>query len=169
MKQLSAVLIALAGASGTEYNVYANGTYVGDGPLGPFTYAPYNPISYRPGGFMTGAGHGNTFQDRHGNYWNTGTPWVGINWTFERRTSMFPAGFDGDGQMFVNTRFGDFPHRVPTGKWTNRNELFTGWMLLSYRKPATASSARDSFPPPASPTRTARASGSRGAAGRASG
>src|SRR5207253_3820211 len=67
------------GAPGTEYNVYANGTYVGDHPLGPFTYAPYNPVSYKPGGFVTGAGHGNTFQDNFGNYWNTGTPWVAVN------------------------------------------------------------------------------------------
>src|SRR5688500_20180816 len=41
------------GAPGTEYNVYANGTYVGDHPLGPFTYAPYNPVAYKPGGCMT--------------------------------------------------------------------------------------------------------------------
>ena len=133
-------------APGTEYNVYANGTYVGDHPLGPFTYARYNPISYKPGGFVTGAGHGNTFQDKYGNYWNTGTPWIGINWNFERRIAVFPAGFDADGQMFVNTRFGDFPHRAPTRKWTDKDESFTGWMLLSYRKPVTSSSARDSFP-----------------------
>lgn len=132
-------------APGTEYNVYANGTYVGDDPLGPFTYAPYNPVAYKPGGFVTGAGHGNTFQDHHGNYWNTGTPWIGVNWNFERRIAMFPAGFDGDGQMFVSTRFGDFPHYLPTGVWTDPGELFTGWMLLSYRKPVEASSVRDTF------------------------
>jgi hypothetical protein len=134
------------GAPGTEYNVYANGTYVGDAPLGPFTYAPYNPVSYKPGGFLNGAGHGNTFQDKFGNYWNTGTPWIAVNWNFERRIAMFPAGFDRDGQMFSNTRFGDFPHYAPTGKWTGKDELFTGWMLLSYRKPCTASSVRDTFP-----------------------
>jgi xylan 1,4-beta-xylosidase len=133
-------------APGTEYNVYANGTYVGDHPLGPFTYAPYNPVAYKPGGFVTGAGHGNTFQDNHGNYWNTGTPWLAVNWNFERRIAMFPAGFDADGQMFASTRFGDFPHYLPTRKWTRPEELFTGWMLLSYRKPATASSVRDTFP-----------------------
>jgi xylan 1,4-beta-xylosidase len=133
-------------APGTEYNVYANGTYVGEHPLGPFTYAPYNPISYKPGGFMTGVGHGNTFRDRYGNYWNTGTAWIGINYNFERRLVMFPAGFDADGQMFVSTRFGDFPHRIPTSKWQNADELFTGWMLLSYRRPVAASSARDTFP-----------------------
>jgi hypothetical protein len=133
------------GAPGTEYNVYANGTYVGDDPLGPFTYAPYNPVSYKPGGFAQGAGHGNTFQDNYGNYWNTGTPWIAVNWNFERRIAMFPAGFDKDGQMFSNTRFGDFPHYLPAGKWTNPDELFTGWMLLSYRKPCTSSSVRDTF------------------------
>nr|MBA3554803.1 family 43 glycosylhydrolase [Gemmatimonadales bacterium] len=134
-------------APGTEYNVYANGTYVGDDPLGPFTYAPYNPVSYRPGGFMTGAGHGNTFRDNHGNWWNTGTPWLAINWNFERRIAMFPAGFDADGHLFATTRFGDFPHYIPAGKWSRPDGLFTGWMLLSYRKPVTASSSRDSFPP----------------------
>jgi xylan 1,4-beta-xylosidase len=133
-------------APGTEYNVYANGTYVGDSPLGPFTYAPYNPVSYKPGGFVTGAGHGNTFQDNYGNYWNTGTPWLAVNWNFERRIAMFPTGFDADGQMFASTRFGDFPHYLPERKWTRPEELFTGWMLLSYRKPATASSVRDTFP-----------------------
>jgi hypothetical protein len=134
------------GAPGTEYNVYANGTYVGDDPLGPFEYAPYNPVAYKPGGWMTGAGHGNTFQDTHGNWWNTGTGWVGINWNFERRIVMHPAGFDADGDMYVDTRFGDFPHWIPTGRWQDSRELFTGWMLLSYRKPVRATSAPDSFP-----------------------
>ena len=133
------------GAPGTEYNVYANGTYVGKDPLGPFTYAPYNPVSYKPAGFLTGAGHGNTFQDNYGNYWNTGTPWIAVNWNFERRIAMFPAGFDKDDQMFSNTRFGDFPHYLPTKKWTNKDDLFTGWMLLSYKKPCGVSSVRDTF------------------------
>jgi hypothetical protein len=132
-------------APGTEYNVYANGTYVGDGPLGPFTYAPNNPISYKPGGFVTGAGHGNTFQDNFGNYWNTGTPWWAVNFDFERRIAMFPAAFDEDGLLFATTRFGDFPHFLPTKKWQRKEELFTGWMLLSYRQPVTASSYRGVF------------------------
>jgi hypothetical protein len=128
------------GAPGTEHNVYATGTYVSDKPLGPFEYAPYNPVGYKPGGFVHGAGHGNTFQDQHGNWWNTGTPWIGHNWTFERRIALFPAAFSPDGQMSINTRFADFPHYMPTGKVTDPESLFTGWMLLSYRKPAVASS-----------------------------
>lgn len=125
---------------GTEYNVYGNGTYVGKSPLGPWEYAPYNPIAYKPGGFATGTGHGNTFQDNFGNYWNTGTTWIGVNWGMERRIVMHPAGFDQDDQMNVNTRFGDFPHWLPTRKTQQRDELFTGWMLLNYRKPVVASS-----------------------------
>jgi xylan 1,4-beta-xylosidase len=133
------------GAPGTEYNVYATGVYVGDDPLGPFTYAPYNPVAYKPAGFVHGAGHGNTFQDIFGNWWNTSTPWIGNNWHFERRIALHPAGFDSDGQMYVDTRFGDFPHWLPT-KDLRGDQLFTGWMLLSYHKTAVASSARDSFP-----------------------
>lgn len=133
------------GAPGTEYNAYATGVYVGDAPLGPFEYAPYNPVGYKPGGFVHGAGHGSTFQDAHGNWWNTGTPWIGYNWNFERRIAMFPAAFGADGQMSVSTRFGDFPHYVPDAANADPEALFTGWMLLSYRKRATASSVHEGF------------------------
>jgi hypothetical protein len=134
------------GAPGTEYNVYATGVYTADDPFGPFRYAPYNPVAYKPGGFVQGAGHGNTFQDLFGNWWSTGTPWIGVNWNFERRIGLHPAGFDSDGQMYVDTRFGDFPHWLPSRPWRASDELFTGWMLLSYRKPVTASSTLDTFP-----------------------
>jgi hypothetical protein len=134
-------------APGTEYNVYATGVYVGKGPLGPFTYAPYNPVGYKPGGFVVGAGHGSTFEDAYGNFWNSGTMWVAVNWKFERRVDLFPAGFDKDGQMWVDTRFGDFPQRMPDHKLRPGESTFTGWMLLSYRKAATASSQLPGFPP----------------------
>jgi hypothetical protein len=133
------------GAPGTEFNVYANGTYVSDKPLGPFTYAPWNPIAYKPGGFVHGAGHGSSFRDNYGNWWNTGTPWIGYNWTFERRIDMLPGRIYADGQMSFSSRFGDFPQWVPDHEITDPDELFTGWMLLSYKKPATASSTMGEF------------------------
>ena len=133
------------GAPGTEFNAYANGTYVSDKPLGPFQYADYNPIAYKPGGFVEGAGHGSSFQDEHGNWWNTGTPWIGYNWTFERRINMFPAKVEADGQFWSSSRFGDFPHYMPTTGVDDPTSLFTGWMLLSYRKPATGSSTLGEF------------------------
>ena len=132
-------------APGTEFNVYANGTYVADKPLGPFIYAPWNPVAYKPGGFVQGAGHGSTFQDNYGNWWNTGTPWIGYNWTFERRIDMLPGRIFPDGQMSFSSRFADFPHWVPDHKIADPEELFTGWMLLSYRKPASASSTLADF------------------------
>ena len=133
------------GAPGTEFNVYGSGTYVSDKPLGPFTYAPYNPVAYRPGGFAEGAGHGSTFQDNAGNWWNTGTSWIGYNWGMERRVVMHPGKFYADGQFSVSTRFGDFPHYAPSTKFDDPDRLFTGWMLLSYRKPVAASSTRAGF------------------------
>ncbi|HWU93114.1 MAG TPA: family 43 glycosylhydrolase [Sphingomicrobium sp.] len=133
------------GAPGTEFNVYANGVYTSDKPLGPFTYAPYNPIAYRPGGFAEGAGHGSTFEDDHGNWWNSGTSWIGYNWGMERRIVIHPAKFYPDGQMAVSTRFGDFPHYAPTTKVDDPDSLFAGWMLLSYHKPVVASSTRKGF------------------------
>ena len=133
------------GAPGTEFNAYANGTYVGDKPLGPFTYAPYNPIAYKPGGFVHGAGHGSTFQDRYGNWWNTGTPWIGYNWTFERRIDLLPGKIYPDGQMAFSSRFADFPFYAPTSKVADPDSLFTGWMLLSFKKAATASSTMGEF------------------------
>lgn len=133
-------------APGTEYNAYGTGVYVGKGPLGPFEYAPYNPIGEKPGGFVQGVGHGSTFQDAYGNWWNTGTSWIGSNWTFERRIGLYRAGFHADGQMWVDTRFGDFPQRMPDHRLREDEDTFAGWMLLSYRKAATASSSLPGHP-----------------------
>ena len=135
------------GAPGSEFNAYANGTYVSDKPLGPFTYAPWNPVAYRPGGFAEGVGHGSTVQDNYGNWFNSGTSWVGYNWGMERRIAIYPARFYPDGQFNASTRFGDWPRLVPTGRFTDPNSLFAGWMLLSYRKPLTASSTLGEFTP----------------------
>lgn len=132
-------------APGTEFNVYGDGVYVGDSPMGPFTYAPNNPVSYKPGGFMNGAGHGSTVVGPNGKYWHFGSATVSVNMNWERRISMFPTAFDKDGLMHVNTYFGDYPHFAPTIE--GKEGDFTGWMLLSYKKPVTASSSLQGFKP----------------------
>jgi len=134
-------------APGTEWNIYGDGVYISDSPLGPFTYGKYNPFSYKPGGFITGAGHGSTVKDSYGNYWHFGTTVVGINYKFERRIVQFPAGFDEDGQLYTNTAYGDYPYYHPTTKKRDREDWFTGWMLLSYQKPVTASSYQSDLIP----------------------
>ena len=128
-------------APGTEWNIYAEGVLVGDHPLGPFTYQNYSPFSYKPGGFITGAGHGSTFQDRYGNYWHIATMLNWIKYKFERRLGVFPAGFDTDGQLYATTAFGDYPNYHASAARDHLQSTFTGWMLLSYKKKAWASSS----------------------------
>jgi hypothetical protein len=129
------------GAPGTEFKVYADGVYVSRHPLGPYTYQQHNPVSYKPGGFVTGAGHGATFADLFGNYWHVATCMISLKYKFERRIGLYPAGFDADGIMYTNTSFGDYPTRIPAGISDHTKGRFTGWMLLSLQKPLTASSS----------------------------
>lgn len=128
------------GAPGTQWNVYADGVYTSKNPLGPFEYAPYNPISYKPGGFLKGSGHGSTVKDNNGNYWHFATMAISVNFKYERRLGMYPAGFENNGQMYVNTAYGDYPHFLPDTKVENHKNRFTGWMLLSYKKPVITNS-----------------------------
>ncbi|HHP7240638.1 MAG TPA: family 43 glycosylhydrolase [Cyclobacteriaceae bacterium] len=126
-------------APGTQWNVYADGVYTANSPFGPFEYAPYNPVSYKPGGYVTGAGHGSTVRDNKGNYWHFATMAISVNYKFERRIGMFPTGFESDGQMYVNTAYGDYPHYLPDVGVDEHKNRFTEWMLLSKDKPVESS------------------------------
>jgi len=125
---------------GTEFKSYSDAVYVADKPLGPFTLADHNPVSYKPEGFVAGAGHSSTFQDKYGNYWHISTMTISIKHMFERRLGLFPTFFDKDGEMYVYTGFGDFPFNVPAKKIASPDELLPKWMLLSYNKPVEVSS-----------------------------
>lgn len=133
------------GASGSRFNVYGDAVYVSEKPLGPFRLAENNPYSYKPGGFLPGAGHGSTMEDRHGNAWHTATMRICVNHNFERRIGLWPAGWDRDGELFCNQRYGDWPMRVTDGTldpWADPE-----WMLLSYGKAAQASSCAEGKDP----------------------
>ena len=154
------------GAPGTEFSGYADGVVVGDNPLGPFK-PQSDPLSYKPGGFSRGAGHGATFKDVNNNYWHVATSIICVKNTFERRIGMWPAGFDKDGVMWCNTAFGDYPHSLPNpskGGALNpadskdsfefaesENPPSGGrgavWMLLNYKKPVLVSSTLASYYP----------------------
>lgn len=141
------------GAPGTEFSGYADGLLVGNHPLGPFTPAP-DPLSYKLGGFVRGAGHGATFQDNFGQYWHISTTVLSVKNTFERRLGIWPAGFDKDDVMFCNTTFGDYPHYVPQAGIQGaqygpqgKSPYFTGWMLLNYNKPVVVSSTLGGYVP----------------------
>ena len=128
------------GAPGTEFKVYADGVYVSDSPLGPFTYQKHNPMCYKPGGYVQGSGHGGTFCDVKGNYWHVATCMLSLKYKFERRIGLYPVAFDEDGVMYSSTAFGDYPNWAEPIDIKRPEDRFTGWMLLSYGKPAQVSS-----------------------------
>lgn len=120
---------------GTEYNVYADAVYVGSSPLGPFIPAKNNPYSYKPGGFITGAGHGSTFEDQKSGFWHVSTMRISKHHSFERRLGIWRAGFDEEGELCCDQRYGDWPARTDAKIWEKPD-----WMLLSYGKPVKVSS-----------------------------
>ncbi len=128
------------GAPGTEIKGYADGVYTSRHPLGPWTYQEHNPFCYKPEGFTTGSGHGSTYQDVYGNWWHVTTNRISVKNTFERRLSIYPAGFDTDNVLYANTCFGDYPTYLPQGTQEHLHGCFTGWMLLNYEKPVQVSS-----------------------------
>jgi len=133
------------GAPGTEVSGYADGVAVSDNPLSNFVHQSM-PLSYKPGGYARGAGHGSTFQDKWNNYWHVSTISISVKNSFERRLGLWPAGFDKDDIMYCNTAFGDYPHFLPDGKADNFVSRFTGWMLLNYCKPVEVSSSLRGYP-----------------------
>lgn len=132
-------------APGTEFNVYGDGAYTAKSPLGPFSYMPNSPFSYKPGGFANGAGHGSTVKGPGDQFWHFASMAVNVNVGWERRIGAFPTFFDTDGLLYSNTYFGDYPHFAPA--IPEKKGAFTGWMLLSYKKPVITSSAMEEFGP----------------------
>ena len=138
------------GAPGTEMSGYADGVIAGDKPLGNNFTPQSDPLSFKPGGFARGAGHGATFQDKWNNYWHVSTMVIATKNNFERRIGIWPAGFDKDDVMYCNTSFGDYPQYIPSEKYSTYNSAagdrgFAGWFLLNYKKPVMVSSVLGSY------------------------
>ncbi len=133
------------GAPGTEFSGYGDGVYVADHPMGPFTYQSHNPFSFKPGGFVNGAGHGATYQDLFQAWWHVSTLVIATKNNFERRIGIWPADIDKDGILYTNTAYGDYPHFLPNKNADHNKSQFTGWMLLNYNKPIQVSSTLGAF------------------------
>ncbi len=134
-------------APGTEFKSYADGVYTATSPRGPFSYAPDNPFSAKPTGFIGGAGHSATFRDKQGHYWHIATMTISVKHMFERRLGLFPAAFDDDGTLHVDTALGDYPQLVPALRKDGSASNRSGAMLVSYGKKASASSSLDGLGP----------------------
>ena len=85
-------------ASGTQWKTYAEGYYTATSPLGPYTYAPNNPLLRKTEGLVTGTAHGSIVQAPDGEWWQFYTI-VLSNPPGGRRIGMDRVRFDGDGLM----------------------------------------------------------------------
>ena len=132
-------------APGTEYKSYSDAVYISDSPLGPYELQSHNPFSYKPEGFINGAGHGSTFEDEWGNHWHISTMSISVKHQFERRLGLWPAFIDEDGILYAYTAFGDYPHKMPQSKMNSPKDYLLRGMLLSYNKPIEVSSTYKEF------------------------
>jgi len=128
-------------APGTEFKTYGDGVLMSDHPMGPFTYAPYSPFSFKPTGFIAGAGHSSTFAGLDGRFWHVATMTISVRHMFERRLGIFPTWFAKDGELVTDTYLGDYPHDL------GGNRGLVGWMLLSRKKNVMASSTEANHEP----------------------
>jgi len=97
-------------ASGTQWKTYASGYYTAKSPLGPFTYAPNNPLLRRTDGLVTGPAHGSIVEGPDGNLWQFYTI-VLSNPPGGRRIGMDRITFDKNGNMAVKVT--DTPQWAP--------------------------------------------------------
>ena len=128
-------------APGTQFKTYGDGILVAANPMGPFSYAPYSPFSFKPTGFISGAGHSSTFAGLDEQMWHVSTMTISVRHMFERRLGLFPSRFLADGQLIADTYLGDYPHYI------GGNRGLVGWMLLSRKKTVTASSSEGAHLP----------------------
>ena len=97
-------------ASGTQWKTYAEGYYTAKSPMGPFTYAPNNPLLRKTEGLVTGPAHGSIVEGPDGNLWQFYTI-VLSNPPGGRRIGMDRVIFDKRGNMSVKVT--DTPQWVP--------------------------------------------------------
>ena len=117
-------------ASGTQWKTYAEGYYTAKSPLGPFTYAPNNPLLRRTDGIVTGPAHGSIVEGPDGHLWQFYTI-VLSNPPGGRRIGMDRITFDKDGNMAVKVT--DTPQWAP-GAVSNPTQGDSGSIPVTINK-----------------------------------
>lgn len=100
-------------ASGTQWKTYAEGYYTATSPLGPYEYAPNNPLLRKTEGLVTGTAHGSIVKGPDDEYWQFYTI-VLSNPPGGRRIGMDRVRFDEEGFMSVEVT--DTPQPAPLAK-----------------------------------------------------
>jgi len=124
---------------GTALATYALGAYKSKEPLGGFVTQPNNPILRKTTGLVPGSGHGCVVRGPNDTLWAFVTSIVGNYHVFERRIGLYPMGINADGNLF-GLPVRDVPQNVPGVIAHPENGNETGWLPVSVRTIATASS-----------------------------
>ncbi|MCL2708448.1 MAG: family 43 glycosylhydrolase [Defluviitaleaceae bacterium] len=128
----------------TNWPTYADGCYVSDSPIGPFTFLENSPISFKNTGFGRGTGHSSMFVDTESEWWRTGNLNISVNSGLERRNFLYRAAVK-DGTVYSRLDFGDYPiYGFGKGSF---DEPRPDWNLLSFNTNATASSSYEEMTP----------------------
>ena len=98
-------------ASGTQWKTYAEGYYTATSPLGPYTYAPNNPLLRKTEGLVTGTAHGSIVKLKDRDEWWQFYTIVLSNPPGGRRIGMDRVEFDSDGLMYCTVT--DTPQPAP--------------------------------------------------------
>lgn len=133
-------------ASGTQWNSYAEGYYTATSPLGPYTYAPNNPLLRKTEGLVRGTGHGSIVKGPDGNLWQFYTI-VLSSPTGGRRIGMDRVEFDENGLMSV--KITDTPQPAPGVSLPKDRPASIPLTINKFNAMnalSKASSARDGYP-----------------------
>lgn len=124
-------------APGTEWKSYGMGCYRGKSPLGPFVYDESSPFCTKTDGLVQGPGHGCIVQGPEETLWAFYTCRVCYEHAFERRIGMDRVQVHADGRLEVKVT--ETPQAAPGSAEGTGAEV--GWLPISYRRRALASSA----------------------------
>lgn len=130
-------------ASGTQWKTYAEGYYTATSPLGPYSYAPNNPLLRKTEGLVTGTAHGSIVKGPDGEFYQFYTI-VLSNPPGGRRIGMDKVSFDDNGLMYVNVT--DTPQPAPMAKSAKKSIPVTINKINAMNALSKASSQQPGYP-----------------------
>jgi xylan 1,4-beta-xylosidase len=131
---------------GTEFKSYADAVMFQRILWAHSTFSCIIPLYTSPKDLLQAPAMEASFPDQYGNMWHMGTITISQKQIFERRLGLYPAFYDDDGTLYSITRYGDYPMIMPDRKVDSWDDIFPGWMLLSYGKNVETSSSVDTLP-----------------------
>ena len=131
-------------ASGTQWKTYAEGYYTATSPLGPYSYAPNNPLLRKTEGLVTGTAHGSIVKLKDRDEWWQFYTIVLSNPPGGRRIGMDKVTFDADGLMACTVT--DSPQAAPGASSEKASIPVTINKMNAMNALSKCSSQQDGYP-----------------------